>query len=56
MRRQASRGEIDFGSTSEVQRSADAPLKEVHSRLQSCASRPDGPADPEILIVAERMV
>ena len=66
MRRQASRGEIDFGSTSEVQillavdasalhRSADAPLKEVHSLLQSCASRPDGPADPEILIVAERM-
>ena len=66
MRRQASTGEIDSGSTREVQillavdasqlhRSAEAPLWEVHSLFQSCASRPDSPADPEILRAAERM-
>ena len=48
MRRQASRGEIDFGSMSEMQillavdASVDAPLKEVHSLLQLCALRPSG--------------
>ena len=66
MRQQASRGEMDFGSTNEVQilveveasvlqRSREAPLNEVHILLQPCASMPDGPADPVILRAAERM-
>ena len=49
MRRQASREEMDFGSTKEVQillavevnvlhRSREAPLNEVHILLQPCAS------------------
>ena len=40
---------------SELHRSAEARLWEVHSLFQSCASMPDGPADPEILRSAERM-
>ena len=66
MRRQASRGEMDFGSTNEVQillaveasvlhRSREAPLNEVHILLQPCASMPDSPVDPVILRAAERM-
>ena len=34
---------------------ADAPLKEVQSHLHSCASRPEGPADPVVCKEAERM-
>ena len=66
MRRQASSGEMDFGSTSavhillaveasELHRLVDAPLNEVHNLLQSCASRPDGPADPVVFSTAERI-
>ena len=66
MRRQASSGEMDFGSTSavhillaveasELHRLVDAPLNEVHYLLQSCASRPDGPADPVVFSTAERI-
>ena len=65
--RQARRGEIDFGSTYEVQillatrakewhSSLDAPLKDVHSLLHPCASIPDGPADPVMFMAAERMM
>ena len=58
--RQAKSGEIDFGSTYEVQikewhRSLDLPLKDVHSLLHPCASMPDGPADPVVCMAAERM-
>ena len=63
--RQARRGDIDIGSTYEVHilatrakewhSSLDAPLKDVHSLLHSCASIPDGPADPVIFIAAVRM-
>lgn len=64
--RQARSGEMDFGSTCEVQSllavrakerhsSLDAPLKDVHSLLQPCASIPEGPADPVVFMAAERM-
>ena len=55
MRRQASRGEIQLGSTKveqrrlvvrakEWQRALEAVLKDVYSLLQVYASSPDGPA------------
>ena len=64
--RQPKRGEIDFGSTYEVQillatrakewhSSLDLPLKDVHSLLHPCASMSDGPADPVVCMAAERM-
>ena len=64
--RQAKRGEIDFGSTYEVQillatrakewhSSLDLPLNDVHSLLHPCASMPDGPANPVVCMAAERM-
>ena len=63
---QARRGEIDLGSMYEVQillatrarewqSSFDTPLKDVHSLLHPCASIPDGPADPEVFMVAEQI-
>ena len=63
---QSKRGEIDFGSTYEVQillatrakewhSSLDPPLKDVHSLLHPCASLPDGPADPVVCMAAEQM-
>ena len=66
MSRQARRGEIALGSTYEVQillvtiaklwhRSLEAPLKDVHSLLHPCTSKPDGPADPVMCRAAERM-
>ena len=61
---QTRRGEIDFGSTSEVQillatsakelqSSLDVPMKDVHSLLNSCASMPDGLADLVVCIAAD---
>ena len=40
---------------SELHRSVEAPLKAVHRRLHSCASTPEGPADPVVRRTAERM-
>ena len=64
--RQARRGEIDFGSTYDVQillatearewhSSLDAALKDVHSLLHPYASIPDGPADPVVFMAADRI-
>ena len=64
MSRQARRGEIALGSTYEVQillvtiaklwhRSLEAPLKDVHSLLHPCASKPEGPVDPVMCRAAD---
>ena len=39
----------------ESQSSLDSLLKDVHSLLYPCASIPDGPADPEVFMAAERI-
>ena len=60
------KGDRDFGSTYDIhillatwarewQRSLDAPLKDVQSLLQPCASKPDGPAEPVMFVAAEQM-
>ena len=40
---------------SELQRSLDAPWKEVHILLHPCASIPEGPAAPVIFKAVERV-
>jgi len=66
IRRQARKDETDLGSTKEVHslfaikarelhRSVDAPLKAVHRRLHSCASTPEGPADPVVRLRTESL-